>query len=177
MRTLDRISVSLLHISKAILRFWETAQLPLPWANINTYFSLKAKCWLRRGVGGQFPRNVKWSQKPCIRFHIKTYHYLKLNWRNISVLPFQKINPLENALYAHSRQNIPLKTDFNFDKLFLSNLSPTNSHRVNRARNNTYFAKPERRYFLFATPPTPGAGPLQTIPHLVLGVARGGGGW
>ena len=28
------------------------AQLPLPKANINTYFS-----WLRRGVGGQFPRN------------------------------------------------------------------------------------------------------------------------
>ena len=28
------------------------AQLPLPKANINTYFS-----WLRGGVGGQFPRN------------------------------------------------------------------------------------------------------------------------
>ena len=26
--------------------------------NINTYFSLKAKCWRRRGVGRQFPRNV-----------------------------------------------------------------------------------------------------------------------
>ena len=26
--------------------------------NINTYFSLRAKCWLRGGVGGQFPRNV-----------------------------------------------------------------------------------------------------------------------
>ena len=26
--------------------------------NINTYFSLRAKCWLREGVGGQFPRNV-----------------------------------------------------------------------------------------------------------------------
>ena len=67
MRTLDRISVSL-NIAKAILRFWENAHLPLPWANINTYFSLKAKCCLRGGVGGQFPRNVKWSQKPCIRF-------------------------------------------------------------------------------------------------------------
>ena len=39
MRTLDWISVSL-YISKAILRFWETAHLPLPWANINTYFLL-----------------------------------------------------------------------------------------------------------------------------------------
>ena len=26
--------------------------------NINTYFSLRAKCRLRGGVGGQFPRNV-----------------------------------------------------------------------------------------------------------------------
>ena len=38
--------------------FWETAHLPLPQVNINTSFSLKAKCWLRGGVGGQFPRNV-----------------------------------------------------------------------------------------------------------------------
>ena len=30
-------------------------------------------------------------QKPCIRFHTKTYHYLKLSWRNISVLSNQKI--------------------------------------------------------------------------------------
>ena len=39
-------------------RFWETAHLPLPLANINTYFSLKAKCLLRGGVGGQFTRNI-----------------------------------------------------------------------------------------------------------------------
>ena len=50
--------------------------------------------------------------------------------------------------------NIPLNTDCNFDKLFLSNHSLTSSciclykcclevcsHRVNRAINNTYFAK------------------------------------
>ena len=24
-------------------------------SNINTYFSLRAKCWLRGGIGGQFP--------------------------------------------------------------------------------------------------------------------------
>ena len=52
-----------------ILRFRETAYLPLPKANINTYFSRRAKCWLRGGVGGQFPRNVKWSG---IRFHTFT---------------------------------------------------------------------------------------------------------
>ena len=39
--------------------FWETAHLPLPLANINTYFSLRAKGWLREGVGGQFSRKVK----------------------------------------------------------------------------------------------------------------------
>ena len=38
--------------------FWETAHLPLPLANINTYFSLRAKDWLREGVGGQFSRKV-----------------------------------------------------------------------------------------------------------------------
>ena len=41
------------------LGFWETAHLPLPYANINTYFSLREKGWLRGGVGGQFPRNLK----------------------------------------------------------------------------------------------------------------------
>ena len=43
------------------IRFWETAHLPLTFANINTYFSLRAKCWLRGlrgGVGRQLPRNA-----------------------------------------------------------------------------------------------------------------------
>ena len=38
------------------LGFSETAHLLLPQANSNTYFSLRAKCWLRREVGGQFPQ-------------------------------------------------------------------------------------------------------------------------
>ena len=38
------------------LGFWETAHLPLPQVNINTYFLLRAKGWIRGGVGGQFPR-------------------------------------------------------------------------------------------------------------------------
>ena len=42
-----------------ILLFWETANLLLPKANIVTYFSLREKCWLRGGVGGQFLGNVK----------------------------------------------------------------------------------------------------------------------
>ena len=32
-----------------------------PKANINAYLPLRSKCWLRGGVGGQFPRNVWWS--------------------------------------------------------------------------------------------------------------------
>ena len=43
---------------RIIIRFWETAHLPLPSANINAYLSLLAKCWLRGGGGGQFPRKV-----------------------------------------------------------------------------------------------------------------------
>ena len=38
--------------------FWETAYLPLPWLNVNTNSSLRAKCWLREGVGRQFSRNL-----------------------------------------------------------------------------------------------------------------------
>ena len=28
---------------------------------IHTYFLFRAKCWLRGGVGGQFPKNLNWS--------------------------------------------------------------------------------------------------------------------
>ena len=43
-------------LRRSNLGFWETAHLPLPQVNINTYFSLWEKCWVRGGVGGQFPR-------------------------------------------------------------------------------------------------------------------------
>ena len=54
--------------------------LPLPYANINTYFSLGAKCWLRGGVGGQFPKDV-WSR--TIDSHVMASEPLKIllmNW-------------------------------------------------------------------------------------------------
>ena len=38
--------------------FKETAHLPLPWLKVNTNSSLSAKCWLKGGVGRQFPRNL-----------------------------------------------------------------------------------------------------------------------
>ena len=40
------------------LGFRETAHLPLPEVNIITYFPLRANCWLKGGVGGQFPRKL-----------------------------------------------------------------------------------------------------------------------
>jgi len=43
------------------LGFWGTAHLPLSYANINTYFSLRAKWWLRGGVGVHFSINLNWS--------------------------------------------------------------------------------------------------------------------
>ena len=45
----------------------ETAHLALPYANINSYSSLE-KCWLRGGVGGQFPRNVVRPQNSSFSF-------------------------------------------------------------------------------------------------------------
>ena len=54
--------------------------LPLPYANINPYFSLGAKCWLWGGVGGQFPRGV-WSR--TIDSHVMASEPLRIllmNW-------------------------------------------------------------------------------------------------
>ena len=53
--------------------FWETVHLPLPKANINTYFSLGAKWWLRGRVGGQFPGNLNWST--CVPQHNSTHDW------------------------------------------------------------------------------------------------------
>ena len=39
-------------------RFLGNDHLPLAKVNINTYFSLRAKCWLEGGVVGPFPRNL-----------------------------------------------------------------------------------------------------------------------
>ena len=52
---------------RIIIRFCETAHLTLPKVNINTYFSLSTKCWLRGGVGGQFPT----PEGPAIRVTLK----------------------------------------------------------------------------------------------------------
>ena len=49
-----------------IMCFWETANLPLPKANINTYFSLRAKCWLRGGVTINTKRKKKGGQESSL---------------------------------------------------------------------------------------------------------------
>ena len=41
---------------------WETAHLPRPKPNILPQVRSKCQCWLGEGVGGQFPRNVNWSE-------------------------------------------------------------------------------------------------------------------
>ena len=50
----------------------ETDYLTLPQANIYTYFSLRAKCWLRAGVGGQFPRNFIMIQNNSVSTYLST---------------------------------------------------------------------------------------------------------
>ena len=53
---------------RIIIRFWQTAHLPLPLANIKTYFSLTAKCWLRGGVGSLYVSG-KLSTTPPLSQH------------------------------------------------------------------------------------------------------------
>ena len=48
-------------LARINIGFWENTHLPLLQANINAYFSFRAKCWLKGGVGEQFPRNLNWS--------------------------------------------------------------------------------------------------------------------
>ena len=37
-------------------KLWENTHLLLSWANVDTHFSLREKCWVTGGVGGKFPR-------------------------------------------------------------------------------------------------------------------------
>ena len=55
-----------------IIRFLETAHLPLPQANINTYFSLRAKCWCRGGVGGRSQKRITWDLFSDSTYHMET---------------------------------------------------------------------------------------------------------
>ena len=55
--------------------FWETAYLPLPKPNINTYFLLWAKCQVWGGVGGQ---NIKQYLSNRWLFFMFTQPHLKV---------------------------------------------------------------------------------------------------
>ena len=57
------VTVILLPFSAKRIKWgvWVTDHLiPFPLVNINTYFSLRAKCCLMGGVGGQLPRHPNW---------------------------------------------------------------------------------------------------------------------
>ena len=61
---------------------------------------------------------------------------------------------------------MPSNTDPNFDRLFLSNHSSTNSCVMETAQEMTRTSQNQREViFDLPRPPTPGTGPLQTIPH------------
>ena len=77
------LSITLKGIDGIIMRFWETAHLPLSWDNVNTYISLRAKCWLRGGVGIMIPINYReparnknselWDQLPLPLSHMRLW--------------------------------------------------------------------------------------------------------
>ena len=51
---------------------WNCPPTP-PLSQHYTKFLLRAKCWLRRGVGGQFHRNVKWSKWPILDYIVDDF--------------------------------------------------------------------------------------------------------
>ena len=69
--------------------FSPTFSLPSPSSDLkvpilNTYCSLGAKWWLRGGVGGQFPRNLNWSQNLTGDFtHMEPFNILVLFTPNL----------------------------------------------------------------------------------------------
>ena len=52
---------------------WNCPPTP-PLSQHYTKFLLRAKCWLRRGVGGQFHRNVKWSKWPILDYIVDEFN-------------------------------------------------------------------------------------------------------
>ena len=56
--TNSRIQIKLHGANYTLYVSGKLPTFPFPKPTLNTYFSLKAKCWLRGGVGGNIPRNV-----------------------------------------------------------------------------------------------------------------------
>ena len=130
--------------------------------------------------------------------------FIQICWRNISMFVMNAINSSTHQTHLrltfyYFMINVPLNTDFNFERLFFSNQSATNSrdfllgsllyvvrrHCVNWEVISSWRASQEKQEVIFdlPRPPTPGTKPFQTIPHprarragLVPGVARGGDG-
>ena len=79
------------------LGFWETAHLPLPQTNINPSLSLRAKWWLRGGVGGQFARNLHWSALVMDRVKKQESSRMKVekevNWSSNYFVRYSRTSP------------------------------------------------------------------------------------
>ena len=54
--------------------------LSLPLVNIDFYFSLGAKLWIRGGVGGKLSRNLNYSTKSFQSFFLAILCYLNEVW-------------------------------------------------------------------------------------------------
>ena len=66
---------------------------PFPKPTLNTYFSLKAKCWLRGGVGGNIPRNV--YNDPIITPIFILYYRRSMSYSLCNLVP--RAFPLKNG--------------------------------------------------------------------------------
>ena len=73
-------------------------------------------------------------QKPCIRFHVNFLIIKKLPAEEIFLSFFPKNKIHSSASYAHLfkilKHTCTFSTDFNFNNLFLTNHSPTNSCHI-----------------------------------------------
>ena len=115
------LSRNILSFIKIIMCFWKTAHLPLPQANIYTYFSLRANCWLRGGVGGQFPR-------PFLPLHYVVHGLLSMTkheWSDRNWPAFVQLASLLLKRTVNHNQSI-LNPTVNFYELQALQKSPAN---------------------------------------------------
>ena len=109
-------------VNKNLLSHWKVIA-PGPWPvcykfptypslnDVNTNFLLGAKCWLRGGVGGQFPRILHW------RFFVVIKG---------SVLPSYKESVLQTLFYTESSKDLPVRNKRVLQKHPCNEITPQN---------------------------------------------------
>ena len=108
----------------------QISHLPLLINDVNTNFLLGTKCWLRGGVGGQFPRI--------------------LHWRHLvvkgSVLPSYKESVLQMLFYTESSKDLPVRNKRVLQKNPYNDITP-------RDRLNKKYKKREtvKQYYVNVT--------------------------